>query len=101
MDHRTALQPDTVLRLHNSRGEEIHCVIERELGRGGSCIVYEAARMTDTGDRTLYRIKEFYPYRLRLRRNDRGELLPNPGDAEAFRRGQQDFRRDFSRANRL
>ena len=101
MDHRTALQPDTVLRLHNSRGEEIHCVIERELGRGGSCIVYEAARRTDTGDRSLYRIKEFYPWRLRIRRNDRGELIPNPGDREAFRQGQQAFRRDFSRANRL
>ena len=40
MDHRIALKANTPLRLFNDKGEAIHCVIETEIGRGGSCIVY-------------------------------------------------------------
>ena len=69
MDHRIALKQNTTLCLRNDRGEAIHCVIESEIGRGGSCIVYEASRVTNTGDKTLYRVKEFYPYRLNISRN--------------------------------
>ena len=73
MDHRIALKSNTPLRLCNDRGEAIHCVIESEIGRGGSCIVYEAARITDTGDKTLYRVKEFYPYKLNISRDENRE----------------------------
>ena len=55
MDHRIALKPNTPLCLSNDSGEMIHCIIKNEIGRGGSCIVYEAVRITDTGDQTLYR----------------------------------------------
>lgn len=55
MDHRIALKPNTPLWLSNDSGEMIHCIIKNEIGRGGSCIVYEAVRITDTGDQTLYR----------------------------------------------
>ena len=48
MDHRIALKQNTTLCLRNDRGEAIHCVIESEIGRGGSCIVYEASRVTNT-----------------------------------------------------
>lgn len=101
MDHRSALKPNTQLRLCSSRGEAIHCVIESEIGRGGSCIVYEAARETETGDKTLYRIKEFYPYKLSISRNESNWLIPSAKDAEVFRRMQERFRSDFSRTNRL
>ena len=80
MDHRIALKQNTTLCLRNDRGEAIHCVIESEIGRGGSCIVYEASRVTNTGDKTLYRVKEFYPYRLNISRNGNNCLTPSAED---------------------
>lgn len=101
MDHRIALKSNTPLRLCNDRGEAIHCVIESEIGRGGSCIVYEAARITDTGDKTLYRVKEFYPYKLNISRDENNGLTPSANDAEVFTQRQEQLRSDFSRTNQL
>lgn len=101
MDHRIALKSNTPLLLCNDRGEAIHCVIESEIGRGGSCIVYEAARITDTGDKTLYRVKEFYPYKLNIVRDENNGLVPSANDAEAFDQRQEQLRSDFSRTNQL
>lgn len=101
MDHRIALKPNTQLRLHNDKGEAICCVIESELGRGGSCIVYEASRLTDTGDKTLFRVKEFYPYKLHISRDESNALVPSDPDAPAFFQEQEQLRSDFSRTNRL
>lgn len=101
MDHRIALKSNTPLLLCNDRGEAIHCVIESEIGRGGSYIVYEAARITDTGDKTLYRVKEFYPYKLNIVRDENNGLVPSANDAEAFDQRQEQLRSDFSRTNQL
>lgn len=101
MDHRIALKSNTPLRLCNSRGEAIHCIIESEIGRGGSCIVYEAARITDTGDKTLYRVKEFYPYKLNISRDENNCLIPSANDASVFAQRQEQFHSDFSRINQL
>lgn len=101
MDHRIALKSNTPLRLCNDRGEAIHCVIESEIGRGGSCIVYEAARITATGDKTLYRVKEFYPYKLNIVRAENNGLIPSANDAEVFNQRHEQFRSDFSRTNQL
>lgn len=101
MDHRIALKYNTELRLCNDCGEAIHCIIENEIGRGGSCIVYEVARITDTGDKTLYRVKEFYPYKLGISRDENNCLTVSAKDAESFSQGQEKFRSDFSRTNRL
>lgn len=101
MDHRIALKSNTPLRLCNSRGEAIHCIIESEIGRGGSCIVYEAARITDTGDKTLYRVKEFYPYKLNISRDENNCLIPSANDASVFAQRQEQFHSDFSRTNQL
>lgn len=76
MDHRIALPSNTPLCLYNESGEAIHCVIKKEIGRGDSCIVYEAARETDTGDETLYRVKEFYPYKLHISRDENARDYP-------------------------
>ena len=100
MDHRIALKSNTPLRLCNDRCE-IHCVIESEIGRGGSCIVYEASCITDTGNKTLYRVKEFYPYKLNISRDENGSLTPSANDAEVFNQRQEQLRSDFSRANQL
>ena len=101
MDHRIALKPNTPLRLCNGRGEAIHCIIESEIGRGGSCIVYEAAHITDTGDKTLYRVKEFYPYKLNISRDENNCLIPSANDAAVFAQRQEQFHSDFSRTNQL
>uniref|UniRef100_UPI004056FFDB protein kinase domain-containing protein n=1 Tax=Agathobacter sp. TaxID=2021311 RepID=UPI004056FFDB len=101
MDHRIALKPKTQLRLCNEKGEAIHCIIENEIGRGGSCIVYEASRETETGDRTLYRVKEFYPYKLNISREENDSLIPAPQDEEVFYQRQEQLHSDFSRTNRL
>lgn len=101
MDHRIALKKNTLLGLHTSKGEAIYCVIEKEIGRGGSCIVYEASRETETGNKTLYRVKEFYPYSLSITRNKDNYLTPAARDAAAFKQQQEQFRLDFSRTNRL
>lgn len=100
MDHRIALKPNTPLHLSNDSGEIIHCIIKDEIGRGGSCIVYEAVRITDTGDQTLYRIKEFYPYKLHISRNN-NELVPSVHDIEYFNKEQEQFRYYFSHTNKL
>ena len=101
MDHRIALKKNTLLGLHTSKGEAIYCVIEKEIGRGGSCIVYEASREKETGNKTLYRVKEFYPYSLSITRNKDNYLTPAARDAAAFKQQQEQFRLDFSRTNRL
>ena len=101
MDHRIALKSKTPLHLRNGKGEAIHCVIESEIGRGGSCIVYEATRITVTGDRTWYRIKEFYPYNLNIARDENNGLTPSAKDAEIFAQRQEQFHSDFSRTNQL
>ncbi|MCD8012903.1 MAG: hypothetical protein LUG99_06975 [Lachnospiraceae bacterium] len=101
MDHRIALKPNTQLSLCNDRGEVIHFAIGNEISRGGSCIVYEAARLTETDEKTLYRIKEFYPYKLNVTRDGSNNLVPSMHDAVAFQQGRGQFRSDFSRTNRL
>ena len=75
-DHRRALKTGTVLEA-GSRDEHMKFVIEGELGRGGSCIVYEASRTTDKGVKSLYRIKELYPYKLDILRDKDGSLIPS------------------------
>lgn len=101
MDHRIALKKNTLLRLVNDKGEAIHCVIEKEIGRGGSCIVYEASRETETKDKTFYRVKEFYPYKLTISRDENDKLVPATKDAEDFVRQQKQLSMDFSRTNHL
>ena len=63
--------------------------------------MYEAARITDTGDKTLYRVKEFYPYKLNISRDENNGLTPSANDAEVFTQRQEQLRSDFSRTNQL
>lgn len=101
MDHRIALKKGALLRLSNDKGEAIYCVIEKEIGRGGSCIVYEASRETETKDKTFYRVKEFYPYKLSISRDENDKLVPAAKDAESFAYQRKQLSVDFSRTNRL
>jgi len=90
MDGRIALAPGAVLKLSSSTGY-IPYTINREVGRGGSSIVYDASYTDNLGNYKLVRIKECYPYAMRMDRNEDGELQPEGRDAQAFieAKGQQ------------
>lgn len=100
-DHRMALKKGKILHFSNKNGERMNFVIEEELGRGSSCIVYEASRVADTGNKSLYRIKELYPYKLNISRDKGNRLLASLLNAEKFEEEKEKFKRDFSRTSHL
>ena len=63
MDGRIALAPGAELKLHTGTGYVIY-TINREVGRGGSCIVYDASYADNLGNYKLVRVKECYPHAL-------------------------------------
>ncbi len=83
MDGRKALTPGTVLKLHTRTGYTAYSV-RREIGRGGSCIVYDASTTDNLGNDKLVRIKECYPHAMRLIREDDGSLHAEEKDSAAF-----------------
>ncbi|MBQ9991544.1 MAG: hypothetical protein IJP31_11505 [Lachnospiraceae bacterium] len=101
MDSRIALSPGKELQLYNKEGSPIRYTIVREIGRGSSCIVYEASHKTTTGDEKLYRIKECYPHRLQICREESGRLLPAAEDKKEFEKFQRKMRSYFKMANSL
>ena len=66
MDERIALLKNTVI------GQKYYIV--SEIGRGGSCIVYEAEYIDHIDLKHRVRIKEFYPYQVKLKREEDGKL---------------------------
>ncbi|MCI9142212.1 MAG: hypothetical protein HFH87_06250, partial [Lachnospiraceae bacterium] len=92
MDTRTALEKGTLLRFYNYDHGQVTYRIEKEIGRGGSSIVYDAVYTDNAGCRNTVRIKECYPFSAGLLRQG-NELLPvNPGDAAAFLDSQEKMR---------
>ena len=83
MDGRKALTPGTVLKLHTRAGYTEYSV-RREIGRGGSCIVYDASATDNLGNDKLVRIKECYPHAMRLIREQDGSLHAEDKDSAAF-----------------
>ena len=84
MDGRIALTTGTRLALRNSEGGLVSYVIKKEIGRGGSCIAYDASYNDNLGNSKLVRIKECYPHVLKLTRREDGSL-------EADERDRQDL----------
>lgn len=83
MDRRKALTPGTMLKLHTPTGYTVYSV-RREIGRGGNCIAYDATTADNLGNDKLVRIKECYPYALRIARGEDGTLLAQEQDCTAF-----------------
>ena len=100
MDRRKALQNNCSLEFVGKNGGKFVYTIEREIGRGSTCIVYEAAYETNSGDRKLVRIKECYPFDLEVARLNSGELLAveNP---DKFEICKQKITEDFKLENDL
>lgn len=83
MDGRIALAPGNVLKLSTNTGY-IEYRITREIGRGGSCIVYDASYTDNLGNFKLVRIKECYPHAMRFTRDEDGNLHPASRDESNF-----------------
>ena len=97
MDSRIELSPNTRLRF----GPETLFTIKNEVGRGGSCIVYDAVYRTNAGDEKIVRIKECYPFDIPLEREPSGALIcPEPA-AEKFTGAKMQMYADFRLCNRL
>jgi len=101
MDTRVALDHGTVLRLYNSNGSLVTYTIKNELARGGSCIVYDASYMNNTGRMKAVRIKECYPFELTLSRALSGFLCPCSADIERFETEKERMREAFNLSNEL
>lgn len=84
MDGRSALAKGTKLTFHNNEGGSISYAIQREIGRGGSCLVYDASYTDNLGNPKLVRIKECYPYGMHLTRLADGALEADERDRQGF-----------------
>ena len=84
MDRRKALAPGSRLVFRTKNGFEEYTIL-REIGRGGSCIVYDAAITDNLGNPKPVRIKECYPHAVRIRRMEDNSLAADPGEEERFR----------------
>ncbi len=90
MDGRKALIPGSILKLSTRTGCTEYSV-RHEIGRGGSCIVYDASSTDNLGNDKLVRIKECYPYALRIHRQEEGMLLAEDRDRAAFELAKKRF----------
>ena len=72
-------------------GEEHRYVIAEEIGRGGSCIVYNGFYRDRIGERHLVKIKECYPYRLEIERDAEENLTPDLSCKQMFLAEKQKF----------
>ncbi len=97
MPSRIALSSNTILRF----SPDIFYTIKGEVGRGGSCIVYDAVYHTNAGDDKTVRIKECYPYAMMLERDPSGSLLCPAECSDKFDEAAEKMYADFRLCNRL
>lgn len=87
LDKRIALSDGYELSLNI--GENY--VIEKEVGRGSSCIVYDASYKDNLGLAHNMRIKECYPYYLEMKRMPGGKLVVSDKEVGSFKEAQEKF----------
>lgn len=95
MDSRTALKKGTKLRFKD--GQEYR--ILGELARGGSGIVYNAYYLDNMGERKTVRIKECYPFKCKLTREEGGALGIPESEQRLFAETLQKMRRAYQLGN--
>ena len=83
MDRRIALPPGFQLKLATKTGYAVYRIC-REIGRGGSCIVYDASYTDNQGHNKLVRINECYPYMEKIHREADGSLIADECDTQKF-----------------
>ena len=100
MDIRRALEQGTWLHLGSIYQKHGDYRIHREIGRGGTGIVYEASYQNNAGTENIVRIKECYPQVLQLKRKG-SALIADPGEEEAFARAKARMREAFHKSSDL
>ncbi len=100
-DTRTALKNGTMLKFYNSDRGLITYTVQEEIGRGGSCIVYNACYTDNLCEQKPVRIKECYPFKLYISRNELGELIPCKDDILDFEKCKEKVREDFKLSSSL
>ena len=83
MDRRQALVPGSKLMFSTKTGSEQYTIL-CEIGRGGSCIVYDASYSDNLDNSKTVRIKECYPHAFRITRLPDNSLQAEQRDAERF-----------------
>ena len=101
MKERIPLKPNTELRFLNQVNGQMQFVVTDVLGQGGSCIVYNGYYLNNINAQSTVRIKECYPYKLHLQRdNDNGLLVPD-NEKKAFAEYKARTAKSFEVANEL
>lgn len=91
MDRRQALAPGSKLIFSTKTGFEQYTIL-REIGRGGSCIVYDATYSDTLDNSKTVRIKECYPHAVKVIRLQDNSLQVDQRDAERFTQRKKYFR---------
>ena len=100
MDGRMALAEGISLRLNTQTGS-VEYTIRGEIGRGGSCIVYDASYRDRLGNQKLVRIKECYPQALRITRGPDQQLIVDSMDLSAFQTVRERLKEAYQRNHEL
>ncbi len=91
MDRRKALVPGSKLTFSMNTGSEQYTIL-REIGRGGSCIVYDASYSDNLDNPKTVRIKECYPHAVKVTRVSDNSLQVDQRDTERFAQRKKYFR---------
>jgi len=83
-DHRIALPYGALLPLSAKE----HIQIKEEIGRGASCLVYDAVYQDSIGIPHTIRLKECYPVSLAVSRNSEGDLTVEKEEEERGEEGE-------------
>ncbi len=84
-DHRIALPYGALLPLSAKE----HIQIKEEIGRGASCLVYNAVYQDSIGIPHTIRLKECYPVSLAVSRNSEGDLTVEKEEEERGEEGKE------------
>lgn len=101
MDKRSALSNGYVLNVKSNNNAEQVYKIKSEVARGGSCIVYDATYVNNSGVERLVRVKECYPFKLDLIREADGVLSVKDNEMALFDEYKMRLNKAFDIMNEL
>ena len=101
-DNRQALKDSSIISLKDNNDIVTEFTVQKEIGRGGSCIVYEVTYMQDNVQRSG-RLKECFPYGIiyDLYRKQSNNICVNPASVESFEIKKNKFKEGCFKQIRL
>lgn len=101
MRERKPLKLNTELRFTNCDSGVVRYFVDKVVGVGGSCVVYDGYYLNNTGKKKTVRIKECYPYKLHISRADDNCLDVSISEKEKFEECKERLRESFKISNEL